>query len=651
MCGICGIINLDGSPIDPRLLISMRDSMAERGPDDKGAVLLTVNGVKNMPPYLEFQDMEELSGKSLAGYSTGLAHRRLSIIDLSQGGRQPMCNEDATVWITFNGEIYNFSELRTRLSTRGHRFRTRTDTEVIIHAYEEWGQDFASYLRGMYAIAIWDMNKAQCILTRDRFGIKPLFYFQDKKHLVFSSDIRALMFSSLFQAEINPEAVLQYFKYHYVPAPNTIFKKVSAVLPAQVIILAGDNIRENGYWYPTTEETIFNEKKAIDEIEKELHEVVQKHLVADVPVGCFLSGGIDSSLISFYAKETIGRSLKAYCIGFKQSEYDESHFARMVAAHLGIDLDVDVLQRPPEFPEMVKMIMCCDQPFADSSLIPTYQVCRNARKLFPVALSGDGGDEVFAGYSLRLQNMASITDRYPVINFCLDSLLCLCKAIGFLNRLPISLRKFAQFKDLSLSDRYIFYHIKSFNFNSIVHPAIFQKGESHPAFIRQQTRRHELSNNLNGILALCLHNNLPNDMLAKVDRASMANSLEVRVPFLDHNLVETALKLAGSLKQPGIIRNRPKNVLKKIAEKKLPNETVFRRKMGFSIPINYWVEDKLNLYITKMLHSTNRSIFDYLSQEAIKCVIDQDKSRFSPHDKWAIFCFLVWFNSFQKSLS
>ncbi len=323
----------------------------------------------------------------------------------------------------------------------------------------------------------------------------------------------------------------------------------------------------------------------------------------------------------------------------------------MVAAHLGIDLDVDVLQRPPEFPEIVKMITCCDQPFADSSLIPTYQVCRNARKLFPVALSGDGGDEVFAGYSLRLQNMANITDRYPIINSCLDSFLWLCKVIGFLNRLPISLRKFAQFKNLSLSDRYIFYHIKSPNFNSIVHPAISQKGESHPAFIRQQARKHELSNNLNGILALCLQNNLPNDMLAKVDRASMANSLEVRVPFLDHKLVETALKLASSLKQPGIIRNRPKNVLKKIAEKNLPNETVFRRKMGFSIPINYWAEDKLNIYITKILRNTNRSIFDYLSQEAIKSIIDQDKSRFSPYDKWAIFCFLVWFNSFQKSLS
>jgi len=647
MCGICGIINFDGAPIDPHRLVRMRDLMQERGPDDRGAVLIDSYRAADVNGCVSFRDVEEL-GPNIdeKSYSIGLAHRRLSIIDLSSAGRQPMCNDSGTVWITFNGEIYNFQRLKQFLAGRGYRFRTNTDTEVILYAYEEWGKDFVCHLRGMFAIALWDRRRARCILARDRFGIKPLFYFHSQRSLVFASDLMAVLLAGHVQPSINPEAVLQYFKYHYVPAPNTILKDVFAVSPAKEMVVTAERQSDNQYWQIRIDGSIEDEKEATDLVETELGQVVEGHLIADVPVGCFLSGGVDSSLVTYFAKKIAGDGLKAYCIGFKEASYDESFYARMVADYLGVDLNIDIMDKPPGFDQIAEMVSCMDQPFADSSLIPTYQVCRNARRYFPVALSGDGGDEVFAGYSFRLQKVASLLYRHKAANFLAGALLSLLGRLGVAGLLPGAIKKIGEFSQLSLAERYIYYHLKSDSFDKLVNPEIYHQADSYPDFVKAQVEQQGWPDNLHGMLAICLHNNLPNDMLVKVDRASMAHSLEVRVPFLDHRLVESAFRLSASLKQPGIIKSQPKYVLKRIAESKLPREPVFRPKMGFSIPLHQW-ETKLHKYIIELFDVLDGSVFDYLNKE-ILLHADGIISVCNDTDRWAIFCFLIWYEKFQK---
>jgi len=649
MCGICGIINFDGSPVDPSVLITMRDVLTHRGPDDCGAVLLNSNFSQENTKYLNFQEVAELNTMyvNMNSFNIGLAHRRLSIIDLSSAGRQPMCNEDGSVWITYNGEIYNFLELKKILKEKGHIFKTHSDTEIIIHAYEEWGEDFVSHLRGMFATVLWDTNKCRCIMARDRFGIKPLFYFFDEKRLIFASELKGLCLSGLVPLEINPEAVLQYFKYYYIPAPNTIYKNIFSVLPAHEIMCANGNLVSREYWQLYFDETLSDEKKAVHFIESELAESIAQHVVSDVPVGCFLSGGVDSSLVAFYAKRAIGNDLKAYCIGFKEDEYDESVYARVVAQRLGIDLNVDIMEAAPDFKDIMKIVGCCDQPFADSSLIPTYQVCRNARRYFPVALSGDGGDEAFAGYSFRLQRAAAFLSRNSALEYILKAIFSVGGNPGFSEHLPKDMERVSEFIKLSLRERYIFYHTKSEQFEKIVHPYVLTFGDSHPDFIRMQANKMGLENDLNGMLALCLQNNLSNDMLVKVDRASMANSLEVRVPFLDHKLVEAASKLSATLKQRGIINSNSKYLLKKIAEKKLPRKAIFRDKMGFGIPIVQWTEIKLQSYLREALADADSSIFDYLSKSAVSTLIDSNKMQSASSDKWAVLCFFIWYKKWQ----
>lgn len=649
MCGICGIINFDGSPIDPHTLLRMRDALAHRGPDDWGAVLINTNSSCGSIKHFVFKDIENLAQQNNNNrlFNIGLAHRRLSIIDLSSAGRQPMCNEDGSVWITYNGEIYNFLELKKVLEGNGHIFKTRSDTEVIIHAYEEWGKDFVSHLRGMFAIVIWDVNKRQCIMARDRFGIKPLFYFFDEKRLIFASELKSLALSGLVPLEINPEAVLQYFKYYYIPAPNTIYKNIFSVLPAHEIICTSENLIDRGYWQLYFDETLSDERKAVRFIESELAESIAQHVVADVPVGCFLSGGVDSSLVSCYAKKAIGNDLKAYCIGFREDEYDESVYARMVAQRLGIDLNVDIMESTPDFKDIMKIVECCDQPFADSSLIPTYQVCRNARRYFPVALSGDGGDEVFAGYSFRLQRAADSLSRNSFLDYILKAILSVAGNLGFSEHFPKGMERLSKFVKLSLPERYIFYHTKSLRSEKIVHPDVMKSGDSHPDFISKQVNKRGLENNLNGMLALCLHNNLSNDMLVKVDRASMANSLEVRVPFLDHKLVEAASKLSSTLKQRGFINLNSKYLLKRIAEKKLPHKAIFRDKMGFGIPMVLWTEMKLQGYLRDTFANADSSIFDYLNKSAVSTLIDSNEIQSTSSDKWALLCFFIWYKKWQ----
>jgi len=647
MCGICGIINFDGSPVDPNILVKMRDKLAHRGPDDKGGVLVSRDFSRGMPAYLKFQDCEEVNqidrnyNKEI--YHAGLAHRRLSIIDLSSSARQPMSNEDGSIWITYNGEIYNYLELKSILEKKGHIFNTNSDTEVIVHAYEEWREDFVTHLRGMFAIAVWDSNKNICIMARDRFGIKPLFYFFDEKKLIFASELKSIVSSGLVPVEINPEGVLQYFKYYYVPAPNTIFKNIFSVLPGHEAFCVNGHLTSREYWELYFHEIYSNEREAIRLIESELTECITQHIVADVPVGCFLSGGVDSSLVSFYAKNAIGDDLRAYCIGFGEDKYDESVYARMVGKHLGIDLNVDVMESSPDFEDIIKIIECCDQPFADSSLIPTYQVCRNARHYFPVALSGDGGDEIFAGYSFRLQRAATLLNNKSYFHYISKLILSLMENLSFTEKFERSIKRFNEFSKLTLSERYIFLHTKSLQFQEIVNKDVLEFYDSHPDFIHMQANKRRLENNLNGMLALCLQNNLSNDMLVKVDRASMANSLEVRVPFLDHKLVEAASKLSARLKQRGLIKLNSKYILKRIAEKKLPHKAIFRGKMGFGIPIVQWTEMRLQSYLRKALADTNLSIFNYLNKNAVSTLVDSNEMQRISSDKWALFCFLVWY--------
>ena len=570
MCGICGIFEPGRETVVERANVkAMADTLRHRGPDDEGFYTCR---------------------------SIGLGHRRLSIIDVA-GGHQPLSNEDGTVWIAFNGEIYNFEELNRRYLSTGHTFKTRSDTETIVHLYEELGEACFAELRGMFAIALWDSRHKRLLLARDRIGKKPLFYSWDGRRLVFASEIKAIWAAGGVSKEMDLEAFSDYFSYQYVPAPKTIFKNVRKLRPAHYLVIEGSNLREVPYW-----DIRFDESRQLSEAEwcesflEEYRTAVKSRLISDVPLGAFLSAGVDSSSVVALMNE-VQSPVTTCSIGFSEAKYDEAEEARSFATSLGTNHYQQIV-KPQAMDLVPKLAWHYDEPFADSSAVPTYYVSQEARRHVTVALSGDGGDENFAGYRRykldRRENWCRSLIPAPVRGAIFGPLGNWYPKLGWAPRI---FRAKNTFQSLARSPIEGY-----FNGMSICPPALKDRlfsgdvmrrlaGYDSVEVLRYHYDRANAPDPLSRIQYVDIKTYLVDDILVKVDRASMANSLEVRCPLLDHKLMELIAQMPSSLKLHS--NGQGKYIFKKALQSVLPPAVLNRPKQGFAIPVAEWFRGEL----------------------------------------------------------
>ncbi|MBP2029965.1 asparagine synthase (glutamine-hydrolyzing) [Methanohalophilus levihalophilus] len=595
MCGIAGVYGLS----DQHLLRKMCDVIEHRGPDDAGY-------------YVD----EQIS----------IGMRRLSIIDLS-GGHQPVFNEDGSIVVVFNGEIYNFRELREDLEKRGHIFSTNSDTETIVHAYEEYGNDCLNKFNGMFAIALWDTEKKELFLARDRLGIKPLYYslFEDK--LIFGSEIKSLIEYGL-KPEIKEEALSEYFTFRYVPAPLTMFRGIFKLKPGHFIKIGANGFHANSYWNLDFTTSEGSEGYFKDKILEILKESVRKRLVADVPIGSFLSGGLDSSIITSFASELSNEPIKTFSVGFYGSDYDETPYSRRIAEHFGTDhteewVDIENTSVLP------KLIYHLDEPLADPAILPTYLISETARKKVKVILSGEGGDEAFAGYGryqseLKAHNFSKYLPRVLKNSaFRLGSIIEESK-----------IKKYALYAGSRNGQKNSYYYRLKLRDNGHLNPNILQIDDTNLPL----DLFYEYDNYLKSMLKFDINYWLPDDLLMKVDKMTMATSLEARVPFLDHNLLELTSTIP-----PNLMLN--KHLLKLCANDLLPKEVMERKKHGFDVPIREWFEkDTLDEFLSEeKINST-----PYLNNSEIQKIRERHRAGKGDYSVllWKCLCYTMWYNEF-----
>jgi len=625
MCGITGSVNADGRAIDRAVLERMNLAIIHRGPDEDG-----------------FYVKENI----------GLAMRRLSIIDLA-GGQQPISNEDGSKWIVFNGEIYNYQDLRQGLLERGHKLRTKSDTEVIVHLYDEYGPGCLEHLRGMFALAIWDENDKSLFLARDRVGKKPLLYsHQLNGDLIFGSEFRAVLEHPSITREVDHDAIDNYMSYLCVPAPQTAFKHIRKLEPGHWLRWRDGQIETKRYWLPDFSKKIkISEPEAIEETIRIMRESTRLRLISEVPIGAFLSGGVDSSIVvALMAQESSG-PVKTFSIGFEEQDFSELKYARGVAEHVGAEYN-EFIVRPDALEILPTLVEHYGEPFADSSAIPTYYVARETRKHVTVALNGDGGDESFAGYE-RYVAMA-VAEVYKRIPRAIRGPLI----EGPINLLPTSEIKKTLVRDVQrffisvgedVPDRYV-------RWMSTFKPAI--KNDIYTDDFEHSIDRQQAGQVLNKWIAKAngtglldkmlladLMTYLPNDLLVKVDIASMANSLEARSPFLDHNVIEFAASLPEELKMS---RFRPKSLLKKVAAKLVPREVVYRPKMGFGVPVGRWFRGEMKGFVRDILLGERALSRGIVKRDKIEEYVALHTSGQADHSFqiWTLLMLELWYQRF-----
>ena len=625
MCGIVGFINADGKAVDSALLEKMNAAIIHRGPDEDGFYIQ-----KNV----------------------GLAMRRLSIIDLTSG-RQPIHNPDKTAWIIFNGEIYNYRELRADLEKEGAQFYTKSDTEVVLHLYDRYGVDFLQHLRGMFALAIWDTRDNSLFLARDRVGKKPLLYaHRPNGDLIFGSEFQALLKHPAISREIDFEAIHHYLSYICVPAPLTAYRDIRKLEPGHWLRWKDGEIQTKRYWLPDFSDKLdISEAEAEEEVLRILRESVRLRMIADVPLGAFLSGGVDSSAVVALMAQESSQPVKTFSIGFEEQDFSELKYAKKVAEHVGAEYH-EFIVKPNAMEVLPTLVEHYGEPYADSSAIPTYYVSKETRKHVTVALNGDGGDESFAGYE-RYSAMR-LAERYKRIPAILRKSLVefplgvLPTPDNMRNRLRRA-KRFVEAAALPKTTRYL-------NWVSGINPALKQElytdeykhisAEFHSRKILDDW--FEKANGI-GVLDASLMTDqqtyLPNDLLVKVDIASMAVSLEARSPFLDHKLIEFAARLPEHIKVKGL---DTKTLLKKIAAKLVPPEVVYRRKMGFGVPVGHWLRNEMKGFLYETLlseKSLNRGIF---KPEVVKNLIERHVSGKEDLNFpiWTLLMLELWFQRF-----
>jgi asparagine synthase (glutamine-hydrolysing) len=567
MCGIAGVVSATReSNITEAVVREMCDRIIHRGPDDEGILV---------------QD------------GAGLGMRRLSVIDLS-GGHQPVFNEDRSAWIVYNGEIYNFPELRPELEKRGHRFYTKCDTEVIIHLYEEMGADCVQKLRGMFALAIYDHTKRKLILARDRLGKKPLHYALVKDKLYFASEIKSILAVAPELAEVNSQGLLEYLYFGYVPDPITAFTGIQKLPPGHLLEFENGKIAIRQYWdlpqYNT--HTPKSEEECLEELEARLLEATRIRLISDVPLGAFLSGGTDSSTIVALMARASSGPVKTFSIGFTRDDFNESKYARIVAQKFGTEHHEMILE--PDVVQTVEhLTSTLEEPFGDSSMLPTYYVSQMARKHVTVALSGDGGDEVFAGYDrYRIHSDRRIFERVPesARRFFRDRLFQL---------LPRTMkgRKFSYNVSLPWRERYVdgLSFVPAFERDTPLlsddFREVLRRSDDPQNVLMRYFAKAPAQDPVSELLYVDTKTYMVGDILTKVDRMSMLNSLEVRVPILDHQFVEWVTGLPPEWKLRG---SKQKYILRKLAERVgVPREALDRPKQGFALPLVHWMRNEL----------------------------------------------------------
>ena len=625
MCGITGYTNASGKPVDREILERMNCAIIHRGPDEDG---FYVND------------------------NVGLAMRRLAIIDLA-GGQQPMHNEDRSKWIVFNGEIYNYQEIRADLDKRGHKFYTNSDTEAIVHLYDEFGEGGLEYLRGMFAFAIWDERKQELFIARDRLGKKPLLYsLQPNGDLIFGSEFRALLEHPSVERDIDYDAIDSYLSYLCVPAPQTAFNQIRKLEPGHWLKWKNGKIETQRYWRPDFSHKIkITEEEAIEETTRILRESTKLRLISEVPLGAFLSGGVDSSTIVALMAQESSTPVKTFSIGFEEQDYSELKYARRVAEHVGAEYN-EFIVRPNAMEVLPLLVRHYGEPYADPSAIPTYYVSRETRKYVTVALNGDGGDESFVGYERHVaMKFAEFYHRLPRVlrSYLIEpATLALPGSTDFRNRFA-RFQRFLKAASMSRSERY------------------FQWLSTFPPEAKQELYTSDLKNQSKGNVAITyldkyvghkngtgivdktlltdIMNYLPNDLLVKVDIASMANSLEARSPFLDHKLIEFAATLPEHIKQKG---SETKTLLKKIAARLVPREVIYRQKMGFAVPLRYWLGNEMHDFTRETLLSEratsrglfNTSVVERLLKEQRDDVVDNSWKI------WTLLMLELWYREF-----
>lgn len=560
-----------------------------------------------------------------------LGHRRLSIIDLSEAGRQPMANDDGSIQITFNGEIYNFQQLRHDLEGLGHRFRTRTDTEAIIRAYEQWGDGCLSRLRGMFAFGIWDARKRRLLLARDRVGKKPLFYARFDGRFYFASELQGLLACREIPREVEPRAIDQYLGYGYIPAPLTGFKGIYKLPPAHYLVLEdGGEPRVERYWslsyLPKLE---MSEAEAIEALREKLTEAVRLRMVSDVPLGAFLSGGIDSSIVVGLMAGLSDRPVKTFSIGFKEAAYNELDHARRIAEKWGTEHHEFIVE--PNALEILPMLVRhYGEPYADSSAIPTFYVSQMTRRHVTVALNGDGGDESFAGYERYLGNyIAERINRVPgaaMVSGMLGRLIP--DSIDPKSRLRQA-RRFLQVAAAPMAERYPRW-LTFFTEEQKRDLYLPDFAASVDGWLSGLFEELPDLDPVDAAMAVDVVSYLPYDLLVKVDITSMANSLEARSPFLDHEVMELAARLPIGIKMRG---REAKYLLKRAFADLLPVENVRRRKMGFGVPVGEWFRGPLREMLMDTLLSSGAG---YFRREAVEKLIRDHVERRADH------AFVLW---------
>lgn len=598
MCGIAGIWNhKSGRPVDRQRLMAITRLLAHRGPDGEGYYY---------------------------GPGPGLGHRRLSIIDL-EGGSQPMCNEDGTVWITFNGEIYNYPELRQELLARGHKFRTNSDTEAIVHLYEDYGEQCFQKLRGMFALALWDNKNQKLVLGRDRLGIKPLFYGLGAEGIVFGSELKSIRASGVVRLETDPTAIADLFTYFYIPGPKTIYRDVYSLEPGHSLtVTAGGRILKQQYWDLQPGELHLPSQKQYEERLREiLEEAVRCHLLADVPVGAFLSGGLDSSVVVALMSSMVSEPIMTCSIGFPEEEYNELPRARTVA-HLFHTSHREEVVTPEPAKVLQRLADSYDEPFPDHSSIPTYYVSKLARERVKVVLSGDGGDENFGGYSrYRRHRLLQQIRRSIPLSGALLSPFKLWRGSRQNGKLMSRLHRVGH--QIAVGPREGYLHAMTIAdlglcedlFSSDLKRQL--AGYDPLDVFRRVYDRAPSDDPMSKIFYLDLKTYLVDDILTKVDRASMANSLEVRVPLLDHKVVEFAFSLPLSCK---LHEGKGKHLLREAMKQHFPGDHLSLSKKGFRIPMVPWVRGNLRDWAHNAIFE-NQDAMGFLDQAGVQNLWDR----------------------------
>ncbi len=617
MCGIAGVMNFSGEPVNEFLLKAMGDALAHRGPDGDGFFIRQ---------------------------HVGLAHRRLSIIDLKTG-QQPMYDDDGKSCIVYNGETYNFGEVREELIKLGWNFRTQSDTEVILKAYLQWGASCLDRFRGMFALAIWDERTKSLFLARDRVGIKPIYYYADQNKFLFGSEIKAILQDKSIDRTIDYSAMREYLQYGYVPSPSSIYNRIKKLPPAHWLHITFDgdkhNMKNKCYWdiqFGQYTDGAHNDTVWIDKIESVVSDSVRMHMISDVPVGSFLSGGIDSTIVSHFMAKHVG-AINTFTISMNESKFDESAYARQVSAIIQSRHVEKSVQATDLNTILSNLVYAYDEPFADSSAVPTYQIAKIIRSHVTVALSGDGGDEVFGGYK-----------RY-------EQLLEWSQSNSWLNKDWLS--KIATFWPQSiLGKNYLRFHSQSdmtryYGMINIFHSAQIADMMKFPVEHRERLFDSYMNSSdalLNKMQNIDMHTYLPENGLTKVDRASMAHSIEVRVPLLDHKVIELAAQMPVSMRMR---KSEKKYVLKKILEPQFPKELIYRNKRGFSLPMRDWF--KSNPDLTRMIH---REIMDcelikeHMNLHFIETMITTHLNSSKNHASriWSLWFLARWYDTYYKKM-